>query len=178
VIREERIRRRFPIIAHILLPLEEEALELEKIITHEFSVTPYRTDTSYSLSVPFRKSVVPFSLSGEFDETVTTDLDVIEGHGRMRPSKIRKYRYAYVAREKGILKSCSSRHCKTTITVRGRTYVCEDGVRTFNVSLRRGDRVSFVFENPTMMLRVGVSNTIIEYAGATYENITQELKVS
>jgi len=149
----------------------------EKVVMHEFEVEEYETETGYAPRLPFRKTDVNFQVEGEFLERAVTRLTVIEGHGWLRPAKVKKYPYRFTVPRNGILKSCSSRHCITTITVRGVSYSVEDGYRTLNVRVRAGDVIDFVFENPAVEMKIGVSTTIIEYLGVSYEDIVGQYRV-
>jgi len=149
----------------------------EEVVMHEFEVEKYETETGYALRIPFRKTNVDFQVEGEFVETVSTRLTVIEGHGWLRPAKIKRYTYSFSVPRDGILKSCSSRHCRTIITVRGISYAIEDEYRTLNVQVKAGDVIDFVFENPAAVNRIGVSTTIVEYLGVSYEDIIAQYRV-
>jgi len=173
--------KRRPILGTLLQPgspSPEQALKLdEELVAHEFAVSRYTVSTTYSVMVPFSKSSGPFSLSGEFDEDVTVELDVIEGHGWLRPSVMKVYEHRYEVRAVGMLKSVASFHCRTTITVRGRDYVVADGWRNLNIPVSPGDEIVLRFENPSVVVRIGAVDVVVEYVSVGYLDIRETVEV-
>jgi len=150
----------------------------EDVSMYEFHFDEYSTETVTSVKTPFTKTNVNYTLDGEFSQDSTVRLDVVEGHGMLRPSTMKVYTYSYRVPKDGVFKSCSSRRCKTTITVRGVSYTCEDEHRTFNVPVKEGDEVLFTVENPSAVSRIGISINIFEFLGVEYVNLTGTFDVT